>query len=175
MRSPLSAANRAIGHDIVWSHSLLTAAVWGGLLAGAWFLRRRHARAAMILFVVVVSHWVLDVVSHRPDMPLAPGVSGVLGFGLWNSVPAALILEGGLWVIAIVVYLRSTEGKGRLALAAFWIPVAVMTLIWSKNITAGMDPSPVRAGAGGLVIFSLMVAWGYGMNRLRLSRGLARP
>ena len=53
---PAVTANRVIGHDIIWSHSLLMTVFWGGLLAGAWFLRRRHARAAMILLAVVVSH-----------------------------------------------------------------------------------------------------------------------
>src|ERR1700733_2765179 len=66
--------NRLIGENIVYSHSLLMDILWGLLLAGAYFLWRRNARGAVILFAAVVSHWVLDVVSHRPDIPLGPGI-----------------------------------------------------------------------------------------------------
>src|SRR4051812_34423927 len=67
------AANYADAYDIALSHSLLMDVVWGALFAGAYFLRRRYPRGALVLFVAVVSHWVLDVVAHRPDMSLAPG------------------------------------------------------------------------------------------------------
>jgi membrane-bound metal-dependent hydrolase YbcI (DUF457 family) len=70
--------NRLIGENIVYSHSLVMDALWGTLLAVAYFLWRRHARGAWILFAAVVSHWILDVVSHRPDMRIAPGIPGRL-------------------------------------------------------------------------------------------------
>lgn len=100
---PGATLNRIVGRNIVWSHSLLMAAVWGALLAAALFWRRRCVRGAWILLAAVVSHWVLDVISHRPDIPLAPGLPWLLGFGLWNSMPAALLVEGGLWLAAIVL------------------------------------------------------------------------
>ncbi|MFL6207864.1 MAG: hypothetical protein ACJ74W_03400 [Pyrinomonadaceae bacterium] len=160
-------SNRMVGHDIAYSHSLLLDVVWAALFAGVYFMRRRDSRGAWLLAAAVVSHWVLDVISHRPDMPLAPGVRQVFGFGLWNSIPATLIVEGGFWLLAIILYVRATRARKRAGVYAFWIGVALFTLIWHGNITAGIDPNPIRAGIGGLIVFSLIVAWAYWMNRLR--------
>jgi hypothetical protein len=163
--------NRFIGHDIAYSHSLLMGAVWAGLFATAYFLKRRFPRGAWILFAVVLSHWVLDVISHRPDMPLAPGVSTVLGLGLWNSFPATLIVEGGFWLLAIILYVRGTSPKTRAGAYAFWIGIALLTLAGANNLFAGIDPNPVRAGIGGLIFFTPFVAWAYWINRLRSRLG----
>src|SRR5271166_2043976 len=101
--APGVTVNRMVG-AIPYSHSLLMDAIWGALFAAAYFARRRYPRGAWLLFAAVLSHWILDFISHRPDMALAPGVHGVFGLGLWNSIPATLIVEGGLWLLAIAVY-----------------------------------------------------------------------
>lgn len=164
---PGAELNRTIGRDIVYSHSLLMNVIWGALFAAAYFLRRPYPRGAWLLFAVVVSHWVLDVLSHRPDIPLAPGMSQVYGFELWSSLPATLIVEGGFWLLALVLYARATRPKKRIGAYAFWAGVALITLVWYGNIHGGMDPNPVKAGVSGLILFALMVAWAYWINRLR--------
>jgi hypothetical protein len=164
---PGAQLNRTIGRDIVYSHSLLMDVVWGCLFAVAYFLRRRYPRGAGLLFGAVISHWVLDVISHRPDMPLAPGVASVYGFGLWSSLPATLIVEGGFWLLALILYTRATHPIKRSGIYAFWPGVALITLVWYGNIHAGMDPNPLKAGIGGLILFALMLAWAYWMNLLR--------
>ena len=158
--------NRMVG-DIPYSHSLLADAVWAGLFAGVYFLGWRYARGAWLLFAAVLSHWVLDFVSHRPDMLLAPGTRAAFGLGLWNSIPATLLVEGGFWILAIILYVRATKPKNRAGTYVFWIGVVLLTLAWYGNIRSGMDPDPVRAGVSGLIFFSLMVAWAYWVNRLR--------
>ena len=159
--------NRMMGQNIAYSHSLLMDTIWAALLATAYFLRRRYPRGAWILFAAVLSHWVLDVVSHRKDMPLAPGVPWVFGLGLWNSVPATLLLEGGAWLLAVILYVRATRAKNGPGIYVLWIGIALLTLAWYGNISAGMDPNPVRAGVSGLIFFSLMIAWAYWIDRLR--------
>jgi hypothetical protein len=156
----------AVGY-IPYSHSLLMNAIWAALFAAGYFLLRGYPRGAWLLFAGVLSHWVLDVISHRPDMQLAPGVQTVWGLGLWNSVAATLIVEGGFWVLAVIVYARAAAPKAHAFHFAFWIGIALLTMIWHGNIRRGMDPDPVRAGVGGLILFSLVVAWGYWINRLR--------
>jgi hypothetical protein len=158
--------NRMVG-DIPYSHSLLMDTVWAGLFGGAYFLLRRYSRGAWLLFAAVLSHWVLDFVSHRPDILLAPGTQAVFGLGLWNSVPATFSVEGGFWLFAIIIYVRATKPKNRAGTYVFWIGVVLFTLAWYGNITAGMDPNPVRAGISGLIFFILIVAWAYWINRLR--------
>lgn len=167
---PNVATNRVIGRDIVYSHSLAMLLIWAALFAAAYFWWKRQKLAALVLFLVVLSHWLLDVISHRPDMPLAPGSNTVVGLGLWNSVPATLIGEGGLWLLGIVVYARVTRAKNRSGFFAFWIGVVLLTLVWFANINAGMDPDPVLGGIGGLVSFSLVTAWAFWINHLRPSR-----
>jgi hypothetical protein len=166
---PHATLNRFIGRDIAYSHSLLMGALWAALFAGAYFLWRRYSRGAWILFAAVLSHWFLDAVSHRPDMPLAPGISYVVGLGLWDSMPATLIVEGGFWLLAILLYVRATRSPNRWGVIVFWFGVVLITLTWHRNISAGIDPDPVKAGIGGLIFFSLLLAWAYWVNRLRRS------
>lgn len=155
--------------DVPYSHSLLMSAIWGALFAAGYYLLRRYPRGAWLLFGAVLSHWVLDVISHRPDMQLSPGVNAVWGLGLWNSIPATLIVEGGFWLLAIIVYVRGAHPKNRAFHFVFWIGIALLTLVWYGNIHRGMDPDPVRAGVGGLILFSLVLAWSYWINRLARS------
>ncbi|MBO0863259.1 MAG: hypothetical protein J2P21_33160 [Chloracidobacterium sp.] len=154
-----------------YSHSLLMNAIWAALFAAVYFLRRRYARGAWLLFAAVLSHWPLDFISHNPDMALAPGTSTAYGMGLWNSIPATMIIEGGFWLFAIILYVRATHPKKRVANYALWSVIALLTLTWYGNITKGIGPNPVRAGINGLIFFSLVVAWAYWMNRLRPVQG----
>lgn len=151
--------------DDAYSHGLLTTIIWGALFAGLWFLRGRNLRIAAVLFALVLSHWLLDFISHRPDMPLAPGTSERLGLGLWSSIPATIVVEGGFWLIAVIVYARTTRARNRWSAAAFWIYIGLLTLVWYNNI-AGAPPTSARAAAvGALILFSLIVAWAYWADR----------
>jgi len=163
--------NRLIGENIVYSHSLLMDILWGAFFAGAYYLWRRRARGAFILFAVVVSHWVLDVVSHRPDMPLAPGIPGRLGLGLWNSIPATLLVEGGPWLVAIVFYVRATRATKRTGIYAFWAGIVILTLAWIGNISAppSAGGSGVAAGLTSLVFFACAIGWAYWINHTCLA------
>jgi hypothetical protein len=152
---------------IPYSHSLLMLAMFGAVFAGIYFLRSGIARVALILFALVLSHWVLDAISHPPDMALVPGAGPLIGLGLWRSMPATLLVEGGFWIVALIAYSRATRPKTWTGRYVFWMVAALLTYIWVVNIRAGTDPNPVRAGIGGLVVFGLMVAWAYWMDRAR--------
>jgi hypothetical protein len=161
------AVNYLAASDMALSHSLLMNAAWAALLVAAYFFARHYARGAWMLFAAAMSHWLLDFVAHRPDMALAPGVHRYFGPGLWNSVAATVIVEGGMWVAAIIVYVRVTRAQGRTGVYAFWIVVVFLTLAWHGNI-AGPPPSSPRAMAlSSLIFFSCIVAWAYWMNWLR--------
>jgi len=153
--------------DFAFSHSLLMDAAWGGLFAAAYFFARHYARGAGVLFAGVTSHWLLDFVAHRPDMALAPGVHRYFGLGLWNSVAATIVVEGGMWVLAVILYVRFTRARGRTGGYAFWIVVAFLTLAFYGNIAGPPPPNPHAMAIQSLVFFSCVVAWAYWMNRLR--------
>ena len=77
--NPLLAANFT---SYPWSHSLVMSLVWGALFSGTYYAVTRYGRGAWVMALGVVSHWVLDYVTHVPDLPIAPGVGTVVGLGL---------------------------------------------------------------------------------------------
>jgi membrane-bound metal-dependent hydrolase YbcI (DUF457 family) len=170
----MGAANYFDASDIAMSHSLLMDGLWAGLFAAAYFLRRRYPRGAWMLFGAVLSHWLLDWISHRPDMPLEPGAHRYFGLGLWTSVRATVTIEGGFWLLAAILYARATRPKRRAGVYAYWSVVALLTLAWYNNLTGPPPPDPHTASIVSLVFFFLVVAWAYWMNRLRAGGGGAR-
>ena len=124
-----------------WSHSLMMSVVWAAVLYALARWRGASKQAAMVLGILVVSHWVLDFVSHAPDMPLWPGGSPRFGLGLWNSIPATLVVEGLLWVAGITVYLKLRRPLRWQGVLAFWSFVAVCTLMWIAGPWSPPPPS----------------------------------
>jgi hypothetical protein len=159
--------------SIAWSHGLLPDVLWAGLLAGSYFLWRRDAegrvRGTWILFAAVLSHWILDFVSHKPDMPMAPGLNGRYGLGVWTSLPATLLVEGLPWLIALWIYVRATRASGRTSIFVFWPAILLLTLAWIGNFTGGRPAggSLTIAAISSLTFFTLLVAWAYWMDRIR--------
>ena len=97
-------------------------------------------------------------------MPVTPVTPVRVGLGLWTSVPWTIVIEGGLWIAALVRYQRAR----RLTVAgrvAFWTGVALLTLIWYNNITGSPPPSARLAAVGSLITFSLFIAWSYWVGR----------
>ena len=81
-----------------WTHSLVMGAVWAGLFAALYTFFRRYPRGAMVLAALVLSHWLLDVISHRPDMPIWPGGGPTIGLGLWTpSADTASLRSSSPW------------------------------------------------------------------------------
>jgi hypothetical protein len=147
--------------NIGFSHGLAMDLLWGVLLAAGVYLFNRYARGAVIVFLAVLSHWVLDVVSHRPDMPIGLGPGPRLGLGMWTSVPATLLVEGGFWIIALIVYARSHVFLSRVRLWGFWVGSLILTLIWFGNVTGPPPADPRSAPIVSLFIFSISIVWAY--------------
>jgi LexA-binding, inner membrane-associated putative hydrolase len=149
--------------DAPFSHSLLMVAIWATLFAGGYYLWRHYPRGTWVLFVAVLSHWALDATAHKHA--LAPGSHSYYGLELWKSLPATIIVEGGFWLLAIILYVRATRPKKRAGVYAFWPVVAFLTYVWITNVRKGAPPP--EAVIGSLIFFSLTIAWAYWMNRLR--------
>jgi hypothetical protein len=105
------------------SHSLAMALIWALLFAGLYWRVSRYRRGAIAAGVLVASHWFLEVIVHRPDLLIAPGCRVRAGFGLWNSVPATLIVEGLLFIAGVWIYARATRPRDPPARAhrALWL------------------------------------------------------
>jgi hypothetical protein len=167
VRGRFGAANYFRPVDIGLSHSLAMGSMWGGLLAVLHRLFRRNTRAALIVFAAVLSHWVLDALSHPPHLPLAPGGGATVGLGLWTSVRGTVLVEGALWVAALFIYIRATKSVTSAGRYVFWGAIIVLTLSWYNNIAGAAPSRPENAPTANLIFFLLWVGWGYWMNRAR--------
>ena len=162
----VGAAEYYLARDIGWSHSLLMGAGWAGLAGGLARLARYGRGAALLIAAAVFSHILLDAVSHQRDMALAPGGSPVIGLGLWRSLPLTLIIEGSLWLIALGWYATSFPATSQAGLHGFWGVAALLTLVWYNNI-AGAPPDRESAPVAAGLLFVLLVAWAYWIDRRR--------
>jgi membrane-bound metal-dependent hydrolase YbcI (DUF457 family) len=108
-----------------WSHSLLMLIVWGGFFAAYYRNRPGGRRTGLIAALVVVSHWVLDWITHRADMPLWPR-GPRLGLALWNSVAGTMTVEIAMFVIGVVIYARSTRARDRIGSVGLWAFVVLL-------------------------------------------------
>jgi hypothetical protein len=155
-----------------YSHSLLATAVWAGLFGGTYLAVRRNSGAALVLAALVLSHWLLDAASHRPDMPLVPGGGTRVGLGLWNSLPATLAVEGLLFAGCLWSYLSFTRANDRTGSLSLWTLVVVLLLAYLGAVFGPPPPSVDAVAYSGLLGWGF-VAWGYWIDRHRSAAPVA--
>lgn len=152
-----------------WSHSLLAVMGWSGLFL-VFGRRIYHSwRIGALLGGLVLSHWFLDLITHRPDLPLWPD-GPLSGFGLWNSIPGTLLVEGSLFAVGIWLYIGSSsarDGVGRWGLAALLVLVG---LIWVTQPWSPPPPSETAVAWGALILW-LLPPWAHWIDVHRTSRG----
>jgi hypothetical protein len=148
------------------SHSLLLVVGWGLLFALVYGAIRRYRRGAVICGAAVISHWILDLIVHRPDLPLYPG-GPLVGLGLWNSLPATIVVEGGIFGAGVWLYLRGTAARDRVGSLGLWGLVAFLVLIYAGNLL-GPPPTAVAPIAWVGQAQWLLVAWAYWIDRHRV-------
>jgi membrane-bound metal-dependent hydrolase YbcI (DUF457 family) len=147
------------------THSLLAGVLWGIALCLLYFFFTRYRRGAIVAGVLVVSHWLLDFVVHRPDLPLYPG-SAKVGFGLWDSLLWTLITEFGLLAAGAALYVRCTRALDRTGNWALWSLLAFLCLIQVGNVFGPPPPSVAAIAWVGQAQW-LLVVWGYWVDRHR--------
>ena len=148
------------------SHSLLAVIGWALLVALVYQAIKRYPRGAIVLGLAVVSHWLLDLIVHRPDLPLAPGSNIRVGFDLWASLPGTLVVEMAIFVVGVVLYLRSTVAKDAAGKWGLWSLIAFLVVIYMGNLF-GPPPPNVTALAWVGQSQWLLILWGYWVDRHR--------
>ena len=149
-----------------FSHSLLMVVVWSVVVGGIYYVLRRYQRGAFVIAAAVISHWILDFIVHRPDLPLRPGGQARLGLGLWNSWPASIAVEvlffgPGLWI-----YFSSTRARDNIGRYGFWSLMAFIFLGWISSLFAGAPPD-VRSVAWGALVMWITVPWAWWADKRR--------
>ncbi len=161
-----TAFNPLVLEHYPWSHSLLMTLVWGALFGGLYAVRTGYRRGGLVIGLSVVSHWVLDWVTHTPDMPLWPGASPLLGLGLWNSVAGTVVVESLLFGAAVWLYATGTRATDRTGRYAFWAFVVLLAVIFPVSILSP-TPSDQKALAAGALTGWLFLFWAAWFDRHR--------
>ena len=150
-----------------WSHSLAMLTLWGAVLGGGYYAVTKYRAGATILFLGVLSHWVLDVVTHVPDMPLAPGVPVKIGLGLWQSVGGTVLIEGAMFVVGVWLYTRGTRASDNVGKWAWWSYVAILVVTYLSQLVSPPPPSVQALGTVAFVMSAVMLVWAGWLDRHR--------
>ncbi len=148
------------------THSLLASLGWACLFAGIYKIVKHDSRGAVCLWFVVLSHWVLDALSHRPDLPLYPGSSTYVGLGLWNSRFWTIVIESAIFALGAMTYAKATRPRDRIGFFAFRSFAALLLLLYLLNIFGPPPPSEKAVAFGALGMW-LFVIWAYWLDRHR--------
>jgi len=153
-----------------WTHSLLMSLAWAlafGLLYG---IATGKRRGAVVAAVLVASHWVLDWMTHRPDLPVSPWSRGRHGLGLWNSVAATVMVEGAIFAGGVLLYATGTRARKRAGNVVLWSLVGFLVAMAIANqFTVPPDEWAVAAGTFSMWLLVLWMAWA---DRLRQPVGV---
>lgn len=147
-----------------WSHSLLMTLVWSLLFALAYFAVKGDRVGAVWVGIAVASHWVLDFVSHRPDMPLYPGGNEKLGLSLWQSIPATFAVEGLMFALGIAIYVQSTKSKDRIGTVAWWAMVGLLLALYIPGPWSSPPPSENVVAIFGIIALLIFGPWAYWLD-----------
>jgi hypothetical protein len=157
-------------YDMPWTHSLAGAVGWGILFGLAIRLLHGNWTASAIGGAVVVSHWLVDLLVHRPDLTLA-GSPPKFGLGLWNhpwiEIPLELAFAfGGLWFF--VSRTRATSGMGKWSPWALAIGMAVLQAVnWTTPQPTEAGPAPASTGWLGLFAYAVLAGLAWWVARTR--------
>lgn len=153
-------------YDFPWSHSLTALIVWATLFAGIYWGATQYRAGAVVLGFGVLSHWFLDWISHRPDMPIYPG-SARYGLSLWNSIPGTMIVELAMFGAGVWLYARATRPRDRIGRYGFAAYVVLLLALYIGDRFSGPPPDVQSLIWVSLVFVPLFIIWARWFDRHR--------
>jgi membrane-bound metal-dependent hydrolase YbcI (DUF457 family) len=151
-----------------FTHSLLAVVVWGIIIGVIYYLFRKNFWNSVWLGILVPSHWLLDLLTHRPDLPLLPGSEIKVGLGLWDSLIGTVVIEVFIFIAGVYLYLKATRAKNRTGTITLWALVLFLVLVYISNLVGPPPPSSKMIAWVGLTQW-LLVLWAYWIDRNRES------
>lgn len=161
-------------YDYPWTHSLLMTVVWAVGFTIVYGMNTGRAGAALVCGGLVVSHWFLDAIVHRPDMPLYPRGEGY-GLGLWNSPVATVAIEAVLFGAGLLLYVRTTRPRDKVGQWGFVGLLTVILAAYLANLQGTAPPSVVALEWAALSSMLLLIVWTYWVERHRERRETTTP
>lgn len=155
--------------DYLWSHSLLMLFVWATLFAAVYWMFTRYLPGAAAIWLGVLSHWILDWITHRPDMPLYPGGPGY-GLGLWNSIPGTLMVELAMYAICVWIYLHATHARSWIGRWASWGFILLLLLIYIADRFGSPPDTYQEVAWTGVIAEVILLPWAWWFDRHRTAR-----
>ena len=153
-------------YDYPITHSLVTVVGFSVAATMVFYISRRKLTSSLVVGGGVLSHWILDAVVHRPDLPIVPGGELNVGLGLWNSIPGTIVAELGLMAVGTVLYLASTDARTRTGLLAFWSLIVFLVGVWFASLF-GPPPPDVTTLAFSVLGLWLLIPWAYWIDHTR--------
>jgi LexA-binding, inner membrane-associated putative hydrolase len=160
-------------YDFPWSHSLLMCVVWATVFSAIYYASARYRPGAIAIWIGVLSHWVLDWITHVPDMPLYPGGGPRLGLSLWNHVAATMAVEILMLLAGVYLYASATRSRDRIGKYAFYAYVLVLLVLFISDRFSG-QPAPASPSVAAHDIFLpsviaevVLLAWPWWFDRHR--------
>jgi hypothetical protein len=149
-----------------FSHGLVSVLIWAVLFGVVYYAIRKNLKTSLLLGGLVLSHWILDLFTHRPDLPLLLGHGTKVGLGLWNSVILTVILESLIFIFGAYLYFRATRAENKKGQFGLWSLLIFLGIVYVMNILSPPPPSPEPVAIIGLTQW-LLVAWAYWIDRNR--------
>ena len=151
-----------------YTHSLVAAVVWAIIIGFMYLAMRKDRKSALMLALLVISHWVLDAIAHRPDLPISLGESSKVGLGLWNNVAATIAVELVIFFTGCVLYIRSTRAQNKWGNISLYSLIIFFLAIYFMNAFGNPPPDTRAIGYVGLAQW-LLIGWGYWTDANRIS------
>lgn len=149
-----------------FSHSFLGVLAWSILFGLVYFALRKNLGSALLLGGLVMSHWLLDLITHRPDLPLSPWTDLKVGLGLWNFVVWSLLVEGLIFLAGAYLYLQTTRAENKKGSIGLWGLLVFLVISYLLNVFGPPPPAEGPIAVVGLTMW-LLAAWGYWIDRNR--------
>ncbi len=153
-------------YDYPITHSLAGALGWSLLFAGLYYMRRKLSKEAVVVGLVVFSHWILDLLTHRPDLPLLGNDSMKFGLGLWNNFAGTMLVEFGLFGIGAFIYYRATKANNRTGTIALVSLLVFLVVMHLGNLFGPPPPEIGMVAIAGNAMW-LFVLWGWWIDKNR--------
>jgi len=153
-----------------FSHSLLAAAVWSVSFAIMYFGFKRYRAGAVAIGCAGISHWFLDAIVHRPDLPLYPGHSALIGLGLWHWLSATFLVEGTIFLAGVWIYLTMGGARDRIGKYALLGFIAFVLFLYVATVFSPPPPGPTVVAVSGLALTVALLLWAAWFDRHRIAR-----